>query len=141
MLRFQVDEKRYLTLFCNLLFYSNEVFKITTLIHPNTYINKVLFGSEQGQMQLWNLKQSKLVYMFRGWGSSIISLEQAPAIDVVAVGLVTGKIILHNLQFDETIFELFQDWGPVTCISFRSDGETIMATGSLKGTIFLYNNI
>ena len=48
---------------------------------------------------------------------------QAPAVHVVAVGLESGRIILHNLKFDETILELKQDWGPVTTLSFRT-GET-----------------
>lgn len=31
-------------------------FTATTLLHPSTYLNKVLVGSSQGSMQLWNIK-------------------------------------------------------------------------------------
>lgn len=119
--------------------FSNDEFEITTLCHPNTYLNKILFGSRQGSLQLWNLKTSKLVYMFRGWDSSVSVLEQAPAIDVVAVGLMNGKIILHNLKYDKTIIEFIQDWGPVTCLSFRTDGIPTMASGSMAGHIVFWN--
>lgn len=59
--------------------------------------------------------------------------------DVVAVGLVDGRMILHNLKLDETIFHATQDWGPVTSISFRADGPTFMATGSMEGHVSLWN--
>lgn len=119
--------------------FSNSVFRITALMHPNTYLDKVLFASEQGQMQLWNIKKMKMIYTFKGWGCAVSIVEQAPAINVVAVGLVDGRIVLHNLKVDETIFEVVQDWGLVTSISFRSDGHPIMATGSLQGHIVLWN--
>ncbi|XP_076646998.1 WD repeat-containing protein 36 [Halictus rubicundus] len=119
--------------------FSNDVFKITTLVHPNTYMNKVLFGSEQGQLQLWNLNVAKSIYIFNGWNTPVTALEQAPAVDVVAVGLSTGRIILHNLKYDESLFELIQDWGAVISISFRTDGHPIMATGSLEGHIVFWN--
>ncbi|XP_017765765.1 PREDICTED: WD repeat-containing protein 36 isoform X2 [Eufriesea mexicana] len=119
--------------------FNNKHFKVTTLIHPNTYMNKVLFGSEQGQLQLWNLKVLKLIYTFKGWNTPITALEQAPAIDVAAIGLSDGRIILHNLKFDESIFELVQDWGCVISITFRTDEYPIMATGSLNGHIVLWN--
>lgn len=119
--------------------FNNKHFKVTTLIHPNTYMNKVLFGSEQGQLQLWNLKVLKLIYTFKGWNTPITALEQAPAIDVAAIGLSDGRIILHNLKFDESLFELVQDWGCVISITFRTDEYPIMATGSLSGHIVLWN--
>ena len=119
--------------------FCNKAFKISCLMHPSTYLNKILLGSEQGQMQLWNIKAMKMIYTFNGWDIPINIIEQAPAVDVVAVGLVDGKIILHNLKMDKTIFELVQDWGLVTSISFRTDGHPIMATGSLQGHIVLWN--
>lgn len=45
---------------------------------------------------------------------------QAPAVDVVAIGLVSGHIIVHNIKFDETLMKFQQDWGPITAISFRT---------------------
>ena len=45
---------------------------------------------------------------------------QAPASDVVAIGLASGQILLHNLKYDETITKFYQFWGPVTSIAFRT---------------------
>ncbi|XP_075229735.1 WD repeat-containing protein 36 [Lycorma delicatula] len=119
--------------------FSNETFHVTTLMHPSTYVNKILMGSEQGQLQLWNVKTSKLIYTFRGWNSPVTALVQATAVDVVGVGLSNGRIILHNLKFDETIMSFMQDWGAVTTISFRLDGAPVMSTGSPSGHIVLWD--
>lgn len=35
------------------------------MMHPNTYVNKILFASNQGLMQLWNIASNKLVYEFK----------------------------------------------------------------------------
>ncbi|KAK8402197.1 hypothetical protein O3P69_001352 [Scylla paramamosain] len=50
-----------------------------------------------------------------------------------------GKIILHNIKYDETVMELHQDWGKVTGIGFRSDGFPVMVTGSEIGHIAIWN--
>ncbi|XP_051875459.1 WD repeat-containing protein 36 isoform X2 [Pristis pectinata] len=114
-------------------------FAISALLHPSTYINKILLGSEQGSLQLWNIKSNKLLYTFQGWGSSVCVLQQAPAVDVVAVGLASGMIIVHNLKYDEMVMKFQQDWGPVTAISFRTDGFPVMAVGSHVGHIGLWD--
>jgi len=119
--------------------FSKESFNITTALHPSTYLNKILFGSKEGTMQLWNIKTSKLIYEFGGWSESIITLEQAPAIDIAAIGLQNGKIVLHNLKFDEVLMTFLQEFGPVTAISFRTDNVPIMATGSPAGHVSLWD--
>lgn len=108
-------------------------FAITAAVHPSTYKNKVLMGSRQGVLQLWNVFTDKLLYTFTGWGQPVTVLEQAPAVDVVAIGLGDGRIFVHNIKFDETVMKFTQDWGPVTSISFRTDGHPTMVTGSAAG--------
>lgn len=34
-------------------------FEVTAIMHPATYVNKILIGSRQGQLQLWNLQSRK----------------------------------------------------------------------------------
>lgn len=124
--------------FCELPF-NNDEFKISAILHPPTYLNKILLGSEQGSLQLWNIKQCKLVYTYKPFASKICVLESAPAIDVCAIGLIDGDIILLNLKYDEYVMQFKQDWGPVTGISFRTDGYPLMITSSTNGQVVVWN--
>ncbi|XP_063887583.1 WD repeat-containing protein 36-like [Scylla paramamosain] len=126
------------SLYMQMEFQANS-FQITALTHPATYLNKILLGSKQGKLQLWNLNTCKLIYTFKGWNAGVCVLEQAPAPDVIGIGLTSGKIILHNIKYDETVMELHQDWGKVTGIGFRSDEFPVMVTGSEIGHIAIWN--
>jgi U3 small nucleolar RNA-associated protein 21 len=119
--------------------FNNEKTLVSALCHPSTYIDKVLVGSSQGHLQLWNLKSTKLIYTFSGWSSGVTALEQAPAIDVVAIGLRSGEVFLHNLKFDETVVKFQQDWGPVTGVAFRTDDKPVMVTGSPAGRVAVWD--
>ncbi|XP_062509636.1 WD repeat-containing protein 36-like [Corticium candelabrum] len=114
-------------------------FRITAAMHPSTYLNKILFGSHQGSMQLWNIKTNQLIFTFKGWNSPVTSIVQAPAVDVVGVGLQDGGLVLHNLKYDEVIMKFQQDWGPVTTVTFRTDNIPVMASGSTSGNIALWD--
>ncbi|KAI9217058.1 WD40-repeat-containing domain protein, partial [Blastocladiella britannica] len=94
-------------------------FTASCFMHPHTYLNKVVIGSSQGSMQLWNVSSSKLIYEFAAVGSPVCTLAQSPVVDVVAIGLVDGHIHLHNLRLDERIASFHQD-SRVTAISFRT---------------------
>lgn len=134
----QVWDIKNESVFLELLF-SAETFNISCILHPSTYINKILLGSDQGELQLWNINKSKLVYTFKGWGSPITCLEQSSTLDVVAVGLDNGNIILHNLKYDKTVMTFTQDFGSVISISFRLDGLPIMVTGSVTGNLVFWD--
>lgn len=119
--------------------FQNETFKISAIMHPSTYINKVLIGSDQGFLQLWNVRYGKLIYSFAGFESKITIIEQAPAVDVAAIGLASGKIVLLNLKADKILMEFTQEWGTVTGISFRTDGPPLMATSSSNGQVAFWD--
>lgn len=119
--------------------FDKATFEVSAVMHPSTYINKILFGSSQGGLQLWNIKSNKLLYTFPGWASAVTVLQQSPAVDVVGVGLSSGQIVLHNIKFNESLMKFQQDWGPVTAISFRTDGHPVMAAGSPVGHIGLWD--
>ncbi|XP_063634058.1 WD repeat-containing protein 36 [Cydia splendana] len=114
-------------------------FTVSTICHPPTYLNKILLGSKQGPLQLWNLHTSKLVYTFKGWKARVLVLEPAPAVDVVAIGLTNRKIILHNLRLDQTVMDFVHDWGDIATLSFRMDGVPVMVTGSTLGHIVVWD--
>ncbi|RWS24154.1 WD-repeat protein-like protein [Leptotrombidium deliense] len=122
--------------------FSNSSFEITVLFHPSTFVNKILLGSKQGSMQLWNIRTQKLVYTFKGWNSSILCIEQSPACNVVAIGLENGNIIIHDLKQDETVMNFKQEWGSVSSLSFRTDSPNDfphMVSSSATGHIAVWN--
>lgn len=38
-------------------------FTATSIIHPATYLNKVLVASNEGSLQLWNIRTQCVVYL------------------------------------------------------------------------------
>ncbi|KAK7271798.1 hypothetical protein RJT34_27998 [Clitoria ternatea] len=118
----------------------HEKFSPSCIVHPNTYVNKVLIGSEQGPMQLWNINTKTKVFEFKGWNSSISCCVSSPALDVVAVGCTDGTIHLHNLLYDEVLFTFTHSTrGSVTALSFSTDGQPLLASGSSSGVISIWN--
>nr|CDP94484.1 Bm13865, isoform b [Brugia malayi] len=114
-------------------------FDCSAIAHPATYLNKVLLGSRQGTLRIVNIRTGKLIHEFgKLFKSEITVLEQSPAIDIVAVGLRNGQIVLHNIKFDEALQMYMQD-APVTSIAFRTDGEETMTTASENGTLAIWD--
>lgn len=124
-------------------------FHITSMIHPDTYLNKILLGTREGSLQLWNIKTGKHIFTFPGWGSQVRCMAQSTVVDVVAIGLDDGRIILHNLKYDKTITCFTQIEGAVTCLTFRTgyhsllllilDEHPILASGNSRGSINLWD--
>ncbi|XP_029941250.1 WD repeat-containing protein 36-like [Salarias fasciatus] len=121
------------------LHFDPTTFDVSAMMHPSTYLNKVLLGSSQGALQLWNIKTSKLLYTFTGWSAGVTVLQQSPAVDVVGVGTATGRIIIHNIRLDETLMSFTQDWGPISSLAFRTDGPPVVASGSPQGHIAFWD--
>lgn len=57
---------------------------LTGVIHPITYVNKMLFYGEK-EMELWNVIEQERVYKFTV-KSPIETVVQSPVVDIVAVG-------------------------------------------------------
>uniref|UniRef100_A0A1J3JJC1 U3 small nucleolar RNA-associated protein 21-like protein n=1 Tax=Noccaea caerulescens TaxID=107243 RepID=A0A1J3JJC1_NOCCA len=115
-------------------------FTPSCIVHPDTYLNKVLVGSQEGPLQLWNINTKKMIYEFKGWGSSVCSCVSSPALDVVAVGCTDGMIHVHNIKLDEEIVQFeHAPRGAVTALSFITDGRPLLASGSSTGVISIWN--
>lgn len=54
------------------LTFDKSVFKISAILHPSTYLNKILLGSEQGSLQLWNVKSKWALYLDYSMGGSCL---------------------------------------------------------------------
>lgn len=73
----------------------------------------------EGKLRLLNVRTGKLVHEFgKSYDSAISVLEQSSAVDIIAVGLQSGHIILHNIKYDEVLKTFKQD-APITSVSFR----------------------
>lgn len=117
-----------------------EKFSPSCIMHPDTYLNKVLIGSEEGTLQLWNVNTQKQLYEFKGWGSSIRCCVSSPALDVVGIGCSDGKIHVHNLRYDEEVVTFTHSTrGAVTALAFRTDGQPLLAAGGSSGVISIWN--
>lgn len=120
-----------------------EGFSVTCMLHPATYLNKVLLGGEGGRMQLWNLRTRRRVHEYAGLdsgGADVTCLAQAPVVDVAAVGLASGVVALHNLRADVTLFHVTHAGGAATAAAFRTDGAApVLATGGSAGSIAFWD--
>lgn len=110
----------------------------TVLMHPVTYVNKVLIATQEGQLYLWNLKTRTLLHTFQGWSSPVLCVVQSPVMDVVGIGLESGLIVVHNLKYDVTLFK-FQQNEPVTCLSFQTGNHPILVSGDSGGNVCVWN--
>ncbi|KAK9931602.1 hypothetical protein M0R45_018874 [Rubus argutus] len=118
----------------------DENFSPSCIMHPDTYLNKVILGSQEGSLQLWNISTKKKLYEFKGWKSSICSCVSSPALDVVAVGCADGKIHVHNIRYDEELVTFTHSTrGAVTALSFSTDGQPLLASGGSSGVISIWN--
>jgi len=55
--------------------------------------------------------------------STVTCIEQSPVVDIIAIGLENGEIILMNLLYNQVLlkFNQSQDGGKIKKLSFSSD--------------------
>lgn len=73
--------------------------------------------------------------------AEVSTVVQTPVVNVVACGLVDGRIVLLNLLYDEVLFTYTMRDGRVNQISFLTDtrlGLSLMATSSTS-TVVLWD--
>ncbi|KAJ7174015.1 Utp21 specific WD40 associated putative domain-containing protein [Mycena crocata] len=129
-------------------------FTATLILHPATYLNKVLVSSSQGNMQLWNIRSQTCIHKFSSSRlvsapnapktsdtppCSITALTQSPAIDVVGIGFTSGEISVYDVRADERLMRMFMEGGGVRSLGFRSDGHPVLASASSAGHIALWD--
>lgn len=102
--------------------------EVTSIMHPPTYVNKIVVGYSSGKLELYNLRTGKLVYAFQNLriveNEGISCITESPALDIVAIGFDSGRIVVHNLRLDKTLVTFdASSQGGVTCLSFRNDSK------------------
>ncbi|KII88291.1 hypothetical protein PLICRDRAFT_54133 [Plicaturopsis crispa FD-325 SS-3] len=123
-------------------------FTATSVLHPATYLNKILVASSEGSIQLWNVRTQQCIHKFpaarlltagNGSESAITALTQAPAIDVVGIGFSSGEISVYDVRADERLMRMHMEGGGIRALGFRSDGHPVLASASSTGHIALWD--
>ena len=103
-------------------------FTPTCIVHPHTYLNKVVIGSREGFVEVWNTRTMKKIFRSSPGtfgGVAITCIEQSPALDVLGCGLADGRTVLYNAKFDNSVCEFYDSDaardGGITCLAFRSN--------------------
>ncbi|KAE9416684.1 hypothetical protein Angca_009941 [Angiostrongylus cantonensis] len=114
-------------------------FQITAVVHPSTYLYKVVVGSSIGTLRLINFRTGRIIHEFaKGFDAAVTVLEQSPAVDVLAIGLSNGQIFLHNVRVDETICK-FRHEKAISAVGFRNDGKPYMTSADVGGDIVVWD--
>ena len=103
------------------------------IVHPVTYINKILAYSHDSII-LVNPISEKILFIYNSFtqeltsqNKKIIKVCPTPLIDIVAVCVDSGEIVIFNIRTSKTVFTMKQK-RPVTAITF-SETDSLMATG------------
>lgn len=119
-------------------------FRVSSILHVPTYMNKMLVSGVNGELELWNINTGSKIYSFScvsGLKSGISCLASSPALDVVGLGFDNGSIAVVHLKQDELIMTLKQtEHGGVTALSFRHDsvgGQLV--SGTAKGDLVVWD--
>jgi U3 small nucleolar RNA-associated protein 21 len=128
-------------------------FTATNVLHPATYLNKVLVSSKEGHLQLWNIATHTLIHEFEAgsilplhYSGAITCIVQSPAIDVVALGYATGSIALFDIRVGELLLHLTTTTSnptqknPITALSFRTDNVAqTLASSDAEGNLAFWD--
>ncbi|MBW0470269.1 hypothetical protein O181_009984 [Austropuccinia psidii MF-1] len=134
----------------------------TTLVHPSTYLNRVVVASQEGQLAIYNVQTGALVHIFqstlfttptrarcKGLKVPITRIAQAPAVDILAVGFGDGWCSLVDVRTGEEMLAVKMGQahisggdspGAITGIAFRSDFEAqLLVTCSSQGHVAIWD--
>ena len=83
----------------------------TAVLHPATYLNKIVVTDSGGQWHVVNINTRKVLYsaaLPRGGGvaggsPAILCATQSPAVDVLAFGCADGSVVVHNIKLDKAV--------------------------------------
>lgn len=115
------------------------------LMHPPTYVYKVLIAG-QNEIELWNVKSGKLIYEFPGikesLNSAIQTIEEAGVVDMAAIGLSSGRVLITNLKTDKVLYT-YEAGSRITSLSFSSSESgieySLLAGSTIQGEIILWD--
>jgi U3 small nucleolar RNA-associated protein 21 len=135
------------------------------IIHPATYLNKILIMGDKN-LELRNIRTSNRIFDFTEENTSLfsylnlsahddiseektqervqsnkslISIKDSPALDIVALGISDGDIILYNLKTDKILSKFKIKGSRPTSLAFSQLDIPLLAVGDQNGDITLFN--
>ncbi|KAJ4294788.1 rRNA-processing protein utp21 [Collariella sp. IMI 366227] len=105
-----------------------------------TFLNKIFVGRKDGWVEIWNISTGKLIYTILPPTpdcGSVTCLQPSPALSLLAIAYSEGPLVVQNVLTDKAVVQLNAgvDDAPVTCISFRSDGQGAGQDGRKDGVM------
>lgn len=104
--------------------------RICSIMHPATYINKILIVYES-KMQIYNIVSRKVIYTFNV--CNVRQAVQTPLIDVVAL-LRDTEILFFNIRQSQELFRI--GVSGVRHVSFRTDAAPYMICCNENAYVF-----
>ncbi|KAK4134705.1 Utp21-domain-containing protein [Trichocladium antarcticum] len=105
-----------------------------------TFLNKIFVGRKDGWVEIWNVSTGKLIYTILPPSpdcGAVTCLQPSPALSLLAIAYSEGPLVIQNVLTDKAALRLNAgtDDAPVTCISFRSDGQGAGQDGRKDGVM------
>ncbi|KAH6855695.1 Utp21 specific WD40 associated putative domain-containing protein [Chaetomium sp. MPI-CAGE-AT-0009] len=105
-----------------------------------TFLNKIFVGRKDGWVEIWNISTGKLIYTILPPTpdcGAVTCLQPSPALSLLAIAYSGGPLVLQNVLTDKSVLRLNAgtEDAPVTCISFRSDGQGAGQDGRKDGVM------
>ncbi|KAL2136753.1 hypothetical protein VTI74DRAFT_1794 [Chaetomium olivicolor] len=110
------------------------------LCNMPTFLNKIFVGRKDGWVEIWNISTGKLIYTILPPTpdcGSVTCLQPSPALSLLAIAYSEGPLVIQNVLTDKPVLQLNAgtEDAPVTCISFRSDGQGAGQDGRKDGVM------
>ncbi|KXX80243.1 WD repeat-containing protein 36 [Madurella mycetomatis] len=105
-----------------------------------TFLNKIFVGRRDGWVEIWNVSTGKLIYTILPPSpdcGAVTCLEPSPALSLLAISYSEGPLVIQNVLTDRPVLRLNAgtEDAPVSCISFRSDGQGAGQDGRKDGVM------
>lgn len=114
------------------------------IIHPPTYLNKVVVATSENIFIL-NVNTGKFLYQTptNPFGEDISAIEHSTALDIIAIGTIKGGIFLYNIKTTKVLGSRIManndaSGTKVVSLSFRTDGSPHLVAGLSNGDLFFY---
>lgn len=114
---------------------------VTCLALMPGYTNKLLVGTAEGSLQLYNYQRGSFLWSSKqhSGSSPIFSLAASAFKDIVACGTGDGRVVLVDILADETITEFHHTEGAVTSVAFRVDKDGYLVSGTSLGEVVVWD--